>query len=75
MPLPRLILGRDVGQEVFLDLPGGEVVTVRYVKFDRGRIRLAFEAPLSVGIRRGELAKKPDGAVPPADETTQKGAA
>ena len=46
-----LVLSRKTGQQVVID--GGIVVTILAVR--GGRIRIGFEAPSAVGIRRAEL--------------------
>jgi carbon storage regulator len=48
-----LVLTRKSGEKVVI---GGITLTV--VAVDGGRVRLAFEAPAQVRIRRGELAEK-----------------
>lgn len=48
--MPNLILSRCVGQSV---VAGQTTITV--VQIDKGQVRLAFSAPLSVAIDREEV--------------------
>lgn len=59
-----LVLKRQVGQEVLIE--GG--IAVRVVAIDGNGVKLGFEAPSEVGIKRAELLLKPQQAadVPPA---------
>lgn len=50
-----LVLGRAKNEEVEIWTSDG-VVVVRFVRHDRGRATLAFEAPPSVEIHRKEVA-------------------
>ena len=49
-----LVLSRKPGERIVID--GGIVVTV--VKVDRNQVRLGFEAPPQVAIRREELVNR-----------------
>ena len=44
----------------------GDGITLTVVEVRGGRVRLAFDAPAQVGIRRAELARRP-GEPPDAD--------
>jgi len=50
-----LVLSRKVGESVVID--GG--IVVRVLSAEGGRIRLGFEAPAEVAVRRSELAPRP----------------
>ena len=47
-----LVLSRKPGEQVVL----GNGITLTVVEVRGGRVRLAFDAPAQVGIRRAELA-------------------
>lgn len=49
-----LVLKRSIGQEVVIE--GG--IAVRVVAIEGGAVKLGFEAPSDVGIRRAELLYK-----------------
>jgi len=51
-----LVLARGTGQSLVLD----ERIVVTVLATGRGIVRLGIEAPIDVGVRRGEL-----GATPP----------
>jgi carbon storage regulator len=51
-----LVLSRKSGEKVVISVG----VTVTVLEVVGGRVRLGFEAPDQVGIRRGELARRPD---------------
>ena len=57
-----LVLSRKPGEQVVL----GNGITLTVVEVRGGRVRLAFDAPAQVGIRRAELACRP-GEPPDAD--------
>jgi carbon storage regulator len=50
-----LVLSRKPGEQVVL----GNGITLTVVEVRGGRVRLAFDAPAQVGIRRAELACRP----------------
>ncbi len=51
-----LVLGRKPGEEIYVDLPGGETIRIRYVRPKSGTIiAIGIEAPRSCRVRRGEL--------------------
>ena len=50
-----LVLSRKVGESVVID---GTIV-VRVLSAEGGRIRLGFEAPADVSVRRSELPPSP----------------
>jgi carbon storage regulator CsrA len=50
-----LTLSRRFQEVVYLTCADGTVVTVTVTTVDRGKVRLSFTAPQSVGIVRGEL--------------------
>ena len=47
-----LVLSRKPGEQVVI----GDGITLTVVEVRGGRVRLAFDAPAQVGIRRAELA-------------------
>lgn len=49
-----LVLGRKPGEYVMI----GKEIMVKVVKSDEGDLRLAIQAPKSIGIVRGELYEK-----------------
>lgn len=55
-----LVLGRKLGQQIFLDLPSGEriTITVLHGQSDSNTIRLGIDAPLDVVIHRGQVKVK-----------------
>ena len=53
-----LVLSREPQQVVELTTAGGEVITIRYLDRVDNRIRLGFEAPMSVQIVRTEAKHK-----------------
>ena len=57
-----LVLSRKPGEQVVL----GNGITLTVVEVRGDRVRLAFDAPAQVGIRRAELAHRP-GEPPDAD--------
>jgi carbon storage regulator len=57
-----LVLSRKPGEQVVL----GNGITLTVVEVRGGRVRLAFDAPAQVRIRRAELARRP-GEPPGAD--------
>ena len=50
-----LVLSRKPGEQVII----GDGITLTVVEVRGGRVRLAFDAPAQVGIRRAELAGRP----------------
>ena len=50
-----LVLSRKPGEQVII----GDGITLTVVEVRGGRVRLAFDAPAQVGIRRAELARRP----------------
>ena len=52
-----LVLQRNVGQKIFLDLPSGEVVSIVAAKIDGPGVTIGIDAPLSVRIRRDDIKK------------------
>ena len=56
-----LVLSRKVGESVVIE--GG--VVVRVLATDGGRVRLGFEAPAEVSVRRSELPPTPRSEVRP----------
>ena len=50
-----LVLSRKPGEQVVI----GDGITLTVVEVRGGRVRLAFDAPAQVGIRRAELACRP----------------
>jgi carbon storage regulator len=50
-----LVLSRKPGEQVVI----GDGITLTVVEVRGGRVRLAFDAPDQVGIRRAELAPRP----------------
>ena len=54
-----LVLSRKPGEQVVI----GDGITLTVVEVRGDRVRLAFDAPAQVGIRRAELACRP--AEPP----------
>ena len=57
-----LVLSRKPGEQVVIS----DGITLTVVEVRGGRVRLAFDAPAQVGIRRAELARRP-GEPPDAD--------
>ena len=57
-----LVLSRKPGEQVVL----GDGITLTVVEVRGGRVRLAFDAPAQVRIRRAELARR-QGEPPDAD--------
>lgn len=51
-----LVLTRKVGDRIFI----GDDICITVVNVERGKVRVGIDAPRSVGIRRGELAKTTD---------------
>jgi len=58
-----LVLSRKPGEQVVI---GDDITLTVVVEVRGGRVRLAFDAPAQVGIRRAELACRP-GEPPGAD--------
>lgn len=50
-----LVLGRQSGQEILLQLPGGEEITITVIRTDDYRTRIGIDAPQSINIYRKEL--------------------
>jgi carbon storage regulator len=50
-----LVLTRKVGEKIWI----GSDVCLTVVQVERGKVRLGFDAPRSVNIRREELADLP----------------
>jgi carbon storage regulator len=50
-----LVLSRKPGEQVVI----GDGITLTVVEVRGDRVRLAFDAPAQVGIRRAELACRP----------------
>jgi len=63
-----LVLSRKVGESVVID--GG--IVVRVLSVEGGRIRLGFEAPADVSVRRSELAPSPRRAAPAGTSASQR---
>lgn len=54
-----LILSRDIGQEVWIGMPGDpNHVVVRVIDVRGGRVRIGFTAPDEVEVHRREVALK-----------------
>lgn len=53
-----LTISRRAGDRTHLILPNGERVVIELVEVDRGKVRLRFDAPLSVKIWREELLER-----------------
>lgn len=53
-----LVLHRNINESVTLITPDGQRITVKVASFQRGGVRLAFDADPSVAIVRTELADK-----------------
>lgn len=56
-----LVLSRNEGESIRLDLPDGRTIIVTYVEYrgrDRCQIRLGVEAPPDVGIWRAEIQER-----------------
>lgn len=49
-----LVLGRKINEAIIIHVRGVEII-VRPVQASSGRVRLAFEAPPEVSIRREEV--------------------
>ena len=57
-----LVLSRKVGEKIFID----NNICLIILGFDRGQIRLGFEAPREVNIVRQELLSRSDDKDPAA---------
>lgn len=54
--LKGLVVTREPGEDIQIDLPDGQTIIVQIASVDRGgRVRLLTEAPKDFLIRRGEL--------------------
>lgn len=52
-----LVLEREYGETVYLDLPDGSEIRVMVVGIKNGKVRLGFEAKPEVRIMRAELVE------------------
>lgn len=57
-----LVLTREKGSDVYLELPDGSEIVVTLVGFKNGKARVGFTAPASVHIVRSELREADQGA-------------
>ena len=57
-----LVLARSAGQSVVLD----ERITVTVLATRGGLVRIGIDAPSDVGVRRGELDRRPPAPAPEA---------
>lgn len=53
-----LVLSRRVGEQVYITLPTGEVITVMITSARDGTIRMGIEAPKNVAIARSNIVNK-----------------
>jgi carbon storage regulator CsrA len=59
-----LVLSRQVGEVIIVQVPGVDPITICVSDIDRSRVRLAFDAPRSVLIYRKELLDPKTGKLP-----------
>lgn len=52
-----LVLTHKVGHDIFIEA-GGQVVKLTIMRADRGQARIAYDAPTSVSIVRGNAKVK-----------------
>lgn len=57
-----LVLTREKGSQVYLELPDGSEIVVTLVSFKNGKARVGFDAPASIHIVRSELREADKGA-------------
>lgn len=50
-----LVLGRNRGQKVIVQLDNGEIISISVVEVRGTKVRLGFDAPGSVCINREEI--------------------
>lgn len=53
-----LVLSRFVGEEIYIDLPDGERITITTVRVRDTKVRLQISAPDTARILRSELVHK-----------------
>ena len=58
-----LVVTRNSGEDVQIDLPDGQVAIVTVVAARDGRVKLHVHAPTSCRILRGELVPPSDGGL------------
>ena len=54
-----LVLSRKKNEEIVVERHGEELLRVTVLSTGKSRIRLGFEAPPDIGIRRAEADPKP----------------
>lgn len=53
-----LILARNVGQEIVITHPEGEIVVLVMANEREGRVKLGVQAPPSVAVHRREVVRR-----------------
>lgn len=54
-----LCLNRKIGEKIFLRTATGDEICVRVLTIESQRVKLGFDAPLSVTIAREEVRDEP----------------
>ncbi len=60
-----LVLTRDVGEEIILTTPQGDVITVRVTRIQGKQAAIGIDAPPHIKVDRSEVHARKEAGLPP----------